>query len=264
MRKPTFSGTSMGLTWSPANAGFIRSDGLITEIDVHQLLSGDPDDASLAPPFTDLAEAGVKPVLTAPADCDPAVLRAVGRARGRLNARALVHACPVPGADTAELDLLVERLRTAQDLVPLPLVIDVIPNPAQDQTEMVLVLREICERVWCTFVLDLTAALEMATLRGFEPEPLIANLPPSRVAYVRVHSSTAHPVSSSTRELVVSTMSRWIGAPPPIVLRSDRPVSSQVRELSDLLSLSGHLEEPSDWPPAELMLRASHAGQSRS
>lgn len=239
MRKVTFSGTRMGLSWSESNAGVIRSDSLIAEVEGADLVAG-PLGQRLLRQLTTAAGAGARVVITFPHTPDPDTLRKLDALAGEIGVRCVVLRCPLPAAESAEMDALVEELRTAQDVLTHPLAIDPVFDPVNDPAQAAAALREACERAWCTFVLDLSNIHDYALAAGVDPQRVASDLPPIRVVYVRVRSSTDRPVSSSVKSLVLATMSRWDVNPPAIVLHSSRPVSASLRELSELLAVSGH------------------------
>lgn len=256
MRRVTFAGTRVGLAWSQETSGVIISDRLIAEIPHDSILT---PDGALDPALASATAEGCRFVVKHEALCDHESLHALAQRAAQVQARCFSLSFDVPQADSVQLETLVEQVRTAHDILRLPVALDPRFSPTLPPAQSAQILREIVERSWSTYVLDLSSVAEHALAHHVDPDRMASDLPPDRVAYVRVRSSTTHPVSSTLKDLVLSTMARWEAHPPSIVLDSSRPISACMRELADLVAVSGHELTDVEWSHLDVAVQAATA-----
>jgi uncharacterized protein (UPF0276 family) len=98
------------------------------------------------------------------------------------------HLLPVPRTQTA-LDVLVENVRIAQELLPVPLALENIatlfdwPDAEMSESEFI---GEILDRGGCSLLLDVANVWANARNRGVDPAEELTQYPLDRLAYVHV------------------------------------------------------------------------------
>ena len=167
------------------------------------------------------------------------------------------HLLPIPRTK-ASLNVLVENVKRAQDLLPVPLALEntsarfAWPGEQMNEAEFV---REALDRTGALMLLDLSNVHANARNLGGDPVAFLDELPLDRLAYVHVgggeeregiyHDTHAHPVSRESLALI--------------------------EQLAQLAPIPGYMIERDDsFPPAEELnaeldaLRAAAAEKGRA
>lgn len=141
------------------------------------------------------------------------------------------HLMPLPRTREA-LDVLVDNVRLAQSILPVPLALENIAAllewPDAELSEQQF-LAELCERTECLLIVDVANLYANARNLGTEPVQFLDELPLKRVAYVHVgggvehegvyHDTHAHPVPPPVLELLGELRARV--DPPGVLLERD-------------------------------------------
>jgi hypothetical protein len=154
-----------------------------------------------------------------------AFVRAGGREAG--------HLLPIPRTRAA-LDALVDNVRAAQDLLPVPLALENIsalfdwPDRDYDEAEF---LAAVVDRTGCLLLLDVANVYANHRNLGADPTTFLGRLPLDRVAYVHMgggyesetdgvyHDTHSHPVPDGALDLLAHLAS--IAEPPGVMLERD-------------------------------------------
>jgi len=141
-----------------------------------------------------------------------AFVRAGGREAG--------HLLPIPRTRAA-LDVLVENVRIATEVLPVPLALEPVaslfewPDPEVDEATF---LTELVERTGVFLLLDVANVYANARNHGYDPMSLIERLPLDRVAYIHVaggsvlggmyHDTHTDAVPAAVLDLLAAVASR--------------------------------------------------------
>ena len=162
------------------------------------------------------------------------------------------HLLPIPRSKIA-IDTLVDNVKVAQDLLPVPLALENIAAlfewPATQMNEAEF-LAEILDRTGASLLLDLANIWANAANHGGDPVQTLEQLPLHRVAYVHVaggemrdgvyHDTHAGPVCMEVLRLVQELCARR--EPPGVMLERDDHFPSDVqlsRELDAIVDAMG-------------------------
>ncbi|PPK64684.1 DUF692 domain-containing protein [Actinokineospora auranticolor] len=162
------------------------------------------------------------------------------------------HLMPVPRTREA-LDVLVENVRAAQSVLPVPLALENIAAllrwPDADLTEAQF-LTELVERTDCALLIDVANMWANARNLGDDPLATLDGLPLERIAYVHVagglekdgvyHDTHAHPVPAGVLELLGELCSRV--RPPGVLLERDDHYPSDEALAAELAAIRAVVE----------------------
>jgi uncharacterized protein (UPF0276 family) len=208
MIPPTASASTIGLGWRPETAGvaLTRADLAFVEV-IAESVRAERD--QLPAPLLALLHRGVEVIphglelslggaerpsaqrvacLAGAAEVLGASMVSEHLAFVRAGDRGVGHLLPVPRT-WAMVDILVENIRIAQDLLPVPLAVEPIASvfewPDAELTEADFVA-EVVERSGALLLLDLANLYVNSQNFGFEASEHLGRLPLERLAYVHV------------------------------------------------------------------------------
>ena len=141
------------------------------------------------------------------------------------------HILPPPRTSDS-LDVLVDNVRRAQELLSVPLALEhvaaLVEWPAAEFTEAEFLAR-LVERTGCGLILDVANLHANAHNLGTDPEEFLDTVPLERIAYVHVggglwqdgiyHDTHAHPVVPEVLDLLARLHART--SPPGVLLERD-------------------------------------------
>lgn len=267
----------VGLGWRPETAWLIheRMDALgFTEVVAENVCPDRP----LPRPLAELVAHGVPVVphgvslslgsaeLPAPARLDrlarlaerlqaPLVSEHVAFVRG--GGLETEHLLPVPRTREV-LDILVENVRAAMDVLPVPLALENIaalfewPESAADGAlDEAAFLAELADRTGARLLLDLSNLYANARNHGWDPLAYLDALPLSRVAYVHVaggierggfyHDTHAHPIGVEPLDLLAALRAR--AGKVPVLLERDHGFGTRAALEGELVALGAALDQ---------------------
>jgi uncharacterized protein len=158
------------------------------------------------------------------------------------------HLLPVPRTREA-LDVLVDNVRAAQGVLPVPLALENIAAlldwPEAELTEAQF-LAELLDRTGALLLLDLANLYANARNGGYDPVAVLDCLPLDRIAYVHVaggvergglyHDTHAHPVPAAVLDLVSELCRRR--RPPGVLLERDDDYPPPADLIAELAAIS--------------------------
>ena len=169
-----------------------------------------------------------------------AFVRAGGREAG--------HLLPIPRTKTA-LHVLVENVRAAQKLLPVPLALENIATlfdwPGAEMSESQFI-GEILDRTGCLLLLDVANVWANARNRGVDPAAQLRQYPVDRLAYVHVaggeerdgtyHDTHAARVPQGVLDLLEESCAQ--SDPPGVMLERDDcyPTSAELNHELDAIA----------------------------
>lgn len=248
MNHETFN-LGIGIGWRPELAHMIARNSAITFVEVvAETIS--PDAIPL--PLVQLGERGVKIVphgiglsLGGAEALDRKRLDHLARLAERLDAPMVSehiafvraggieagHLLPLPKTREA-LDVLVENIRAAQAVLPVPLALENIATlfewPASEMDEVTFIT-EMLERTDTRLLLDVSNLYANARNHGWDARAFLAALPLARLAYVHIaggilrdrlyHDTHAHAIPAGAFELLAELCARI--EPPGVLLERD-------------------------------------------
>jgi uncharacterized protein (UPF0276 family) len=162
------------------------------------------------------------------------------------------HLLPVPRTRAA-LNVLVENIQRAQELLSVPLALENISAlfawPEADFTDAEF-LSEVLRRTGCLLLLDTSNVYANARNMGLDPIDFLDNIPLDRLAYVHVgggvevegvyHDTHSDPVSEEALAIVEALCARI--DPPGVMLERDDHFPTEAEMKGELARISAAIE----------------------
>ncbi|MEB3371588.1 DUF692 domain-containing protein [Saccharopolyspora mangrovi] len=157
------------------------------------------------------------------------------------------HILPTPRT-TDSLDVLVENVRRAQGLLPVPLALEhvaaLVEWPGAEFSEAEFLSR-LVDRTDCRLILDVANLYANAHNLGTDPREFLDAVPLDRIAYVHVgggtwrdgvyHDTHAHPVLHEVLDLLAELHART--SPPGVLLERDDQFPSDDELAAELTAI---------------------------